>query len=181
MSEAGITGCRLNLVGAASLPDAGSAHWQKFIGLVAEKRWQIELHCRPPELLKLLPPLIGSGCAVVIDHFGLPDPQHGPQDAQWRSVLEHGKSGALWIKISAAYRCGPLGRSIARDCYPVLRDTIGIHRLMWGSDWPHTQFEASESFAANRSFLDEMVSDPAERSIILSNPARLFGFEADGG
>jgi predicted TIM-barrel fold metal-dependent hydrolase len=57
-----------------------------------------------------------------------------------------------------------------------LSEKLGLDRLMWGSDWPHTQFETAESFAGNRAFLDELVADETERTKILAGPAELFRF-----
>jgi predicted TIM-barrel fold metal-dependent hydrolase len=59
----------------------------------------------------------------------------------------------------------------------MLRDSIGSERLLWGSDWPHTQFESAENFKKTRAFLHTMVPDAGEREAILSkNPATLFRF-----
>ena len=80
------------------------------------------------------------------------------------------------MKISGHYRSGAQGRDIARACFPILREKFGTERLMWGSDWPHTQFETSEAYAGNRAFLDELVPDESERAQILAAPAALFRF-----
>jgi Amidohydrolase len=100
---------------------------------------------------------------------------HGP------SVRAAGKkSRRLWVKLSAPYRSGggQAGEVIVRTAYPQLRDAVGLDRLIWGSDWPHTQFEATESYQKARAFLDDLIPDKTERSAILNqNPASLFQFD----
>ena len=64
----------------------------------------------------------------------------------------------------------------ARACWSVLRDALGPDRLMWGSDWPHTQFETAEDYAGNRRFLDALVTDQKERAALLAAPFGLFRF-----
>nr|WP_309143206.1 amidohydrolase family protein [Bradyrhizobium cajani] len=51
-----------------------------------------------------------------------------------------------------------------------------LDRLLWGSDWPHTQFEASQSYAKNRQFLDALITDDGERAQVLASPKQLFRF-----
>ena len=80
------------------------------------------------------------------------------------------------MKLSAPYRIGANGEAIAHDLYTHLRDALGLDRLVWGSDWPHTRFESEESFARNRAFLDRLVPDPGERAQILDNGRVLFRF-----
>ncbi|MDH2345182.1 amidohydrolase family protein [Bradyrhizobium sp. SSUT77] len=58
----------------------------------------------------------------------------------------------------------------------MLRDAYGLDRLMWGSDWPHTQFEAAQSYAKNRQFLDALIVDESERAQVLASPRPLFRF-----
>jgi predicted TIM-barrel fold metal-dependent hydrolase len=120
--------------------------------------------------------LLDHGLAVVLDHFALPDPLLGVADPAFAAVLKLGAAGRIWVKLSGAYRNGPHGFAFARAAYPRLRDAFGVGRLMWGSDWPHTQFEATQSYAAGRAFLDELIVDEHERALVLDAPRALFRF-----
>lgn len=54
-----------------------------------------------------------------------------------------------------------------------------MQRLVWGSDWPHTQFETVASPARALSDLALWIPDAAERAIVLGRtPAQLFRFDA---
>jgi predicted TIM-barrel fold metal-dependent hydrolase len=48
---------------------------------------------------------------------------------------------------------------------------------VWGSDWPHTLFEKSVDYPAQRRLLDEWLPTTLDQTIVLrETPARLFGF-----
>lgn len=54
---------------------------------------------------------------------------------------------------------------------------LGPSRLMWGGDWPWTNFDARHDFASCRSWLDGWVPDDVQRALVLRDtPARLFRF-----
>ena len=58
---------------------------------------------------------------------------------------------------------------------PLARDAFGAERLLWGSDWPHTQFERTARYAAVRAEFDQWIRSPTERAAILqTTPAALF-------
>ncbi|MEX3640267.1 amidohydrolase family protein [Paraburkholderia sp. BR14320] len=49
---------------------------------------------------------------------------------------------------------------------------------MWGSDWPHTQFEADEDFTHALELLRALLPVEEERRIVLADPpARLYRFD----
>jgi predicted TIM-barrel fold metal-dependent hydrolase len=123
-----------------------------------------------------VPQLLDHGVTVVLDHYALPDPKLGVADPGFQSVLKLGATRNVWVKISAPYRNGPAGEDFAKAAYPLLRNAYGLDRLLWGSDWPHTQFEASQSYEKSRRFLDTLIVDPGECAQVLASPHRLFRF-----
>jgi predicted TIM-barrel fold metal-dependent hydrolase len=176
LDRAGIVGLRLNLIGQPD-PDLTSETWQRHLAQVAVLGWQIEVHAEARRLPLLLKPLLRAEVSVVVDHFGRPDPRLGTEDPGFRDLLTLGATRRVWVKLSAAYRNGTdgAGERTARAAVPLLRDAFGLDRLVWGSDWPHTQFEKVISPAATRHALDTWLPDPAERRIVLADtPARLF-------
>ncbi|CCE09942.1 conserved hypothetical protein [Bradyrhizobium sp. STM 3843] len=175
LDRGGVVGIRLNLVGRP-LPDLTESHWTRLLANVADLGWQVELQRRAADLPDLVTQLLDHDVTVVIDHFALPDPTYGIADPGFAAVLRLGTSARVWVKLSAPYRNGPLGRAFARQAYPLLRDAFDVDRLMWGSDWPHTQFETTQDYAANLGFLDELIPDPAERARVLAAPRGLFRF-----
>jgi predicted TIM-barrel fold metal-dependent hydrolase len=175
LDRAGIVGIRLNLVGQP-LPDLAASEWKGLLGSVKAMGWQIEIQRNASDLAVLVPQLLDLGVTVVLDHYALPDPKLGVADPGFQSVLKLGATKNVWVKISAPYRNGAAGESFAKEAYPLLRSAYGLDRLLWGSDWPHTQFEATQSYAKNRQFLDTLVVDKSERAQVLASPRPLFRF-----
>jgi predicted TIM-barrel fold metal-dependent hydrolase len=175
LDKAGVVGIRLNLVGQP-LPDLTAPEWKTLLANVKAANWQVEIQRNASDLVGLVPKLLEEGVAVVLDHYTLPDPKLGVDDPAFQSILKFGSTGRVWVKISAPYRNGPNGPAFAKQAYPLLRTAFGLDHLLWGSDWPHTQFEASETYAKNRRFLDELVTDADERAKVLIAPRSLFRF-----
>jgi predicted TIM-barrel fold metal-dependent hydrolase len=175
LDRAGVAGIRLNLVGQP-LPDLGAAEWKALLGNVKAMGWQVEVQRNASDLAALAPQLLDHGVSVVLDHYALPDPKLGVDDPGFQSVLKLGATNNVWVKISAPYRNGAAGEDFAKAAYPLLRKAYGLDHLLWGSDWPHTQFEAAQTYAKNRQFLDTLITDPNERAQVLASPRSLFRF-----
>jgi predicted TIM-barrel fold metal-dependent hydrolase len=175
LDRAGIVGIRLNLVGQP-LPDLAASEWKGLLGSMKAIGWQVEIQRNASDLAVIAPQLLDLGVTVVLDHYVLPDPKLGVADPGFQSVLKLGATKNVWVKISAPYRNGAAGESFAKEAYPLLRSAYGLDRLLWGSDWPHTQFEATQSYAKNRQFLDTLIVDKNERAQVLASPRPLFRF-----
>jgi predicted TIM-barrel fold metal-dependent hydrolase len=175
LDKAGVVGIRLNLVGKA-LPDLKAPEWTALLGEIKRRGWQVEIQRGASDLAMLVPPLLDGDITVVLDHFALPDPKLGISDPGFAALLKLTSSRKLWLKISAPYRNGPDGEAFAKLAYPLLRQSFGTDRLLWGSDWPHTQFEATQTYARNRAFLNELIPDEGERLAVLQSPKMLFRF-----
>lgn len=175
LDRAGVVGIRLNLVGQP-LPDLAASEWKTLLVGVKSMGWQVEVQRNASDLALLAPRLLDHGVTIVLDHYALPDPKLGVADPGFRSMLKLGATRSVWVKISAPYRNGAAGEDFAKAAYPLLRGAFGLDRLLWGSDWPHTQFESSQSYAKNREFLDTLVVDPGERAQVLASPRSLFRF-----
>jgi predicted TIM-barrel fold metal-dependent hydrolase len=171
----GVVGIRLNLVGQPS-PDFAASEWKALLANVKALSWQIEIQRNAADLALLAPQLLDHGVTIVLDHYALPDPKLGVADPGFQSLLKLGAARNVWVKISAPYRNGAAGEGFAKEAYPLLRNAYGLDRLLWGSDWPHTQFEASQSYEKSRRFLDALIVDESERAQVLASPHQLFRF-----
>ena len=84
----------------------------------------------------------------------------------------------VWVKLSAAYRIGtpPAYAELA----PLVDALVAANpkRLVWGSDWPHTELQGATPHDAD--LVDLLVSwlpDPAlVQRVCVDNPAALYGF-----
>lgn len=178
LDAAGVVGVRLNLIGRPD-PALDRDPWPLFLGRLADLGWQVEVQVEAGHLPRLLGPLLTAGVNVVLDHFGRPDPVLGVDDPGFRHLLAAGaESGRVWVKLSGAYRSG--GDAVAGAAVPLLKRHLGVERLVWGSDWPHTQFETVASHADAHARLDLWLPDAGERAaVLIDTPRRLFRMGAE--
>ncbi|HEX7986505.1 MAG TPA: amidohydrolase family protein, partial [Duganella sp.] len=158
----------------------GSTAWRALLAELRQRRLLVEVHQQACGLRALLEPLLAAGLAVVVDHFGRPDPALGIDDPGFRYLLSLGASGRVWVKLSAAYRNGAAGAGerSAGAAVPLLLEHYGLGHLVWGSDWPHTLFERSGFYRMQQRLLDEWLPDEAQRRQVLHDtPAKLFSFD----
>ncbi len=173
LSDANVIGMRLNLVGLDPAMVA-EPRWQHLCRRVGARGWLIEVQVDGRHLADVLEALSGVGAPLVIDHFGRPEARLGLDDPGFRALLERAPDGGIWVKLSAPYRCGDVDM---RPYSEALLQAFGPKRLLWGSDWPWTQFEVGRSYRQTEDWLEEWVPDPAaRRTIEAETPSQLFGF-----
>ena len=170
LSLQGITGIRFNLVG----DDPGKLRLPEYRSLVrrvAELGWQIEIQAEGGDIPGVLKNLAFSSAPVVIDHFGKPDPRHGTGCRGFQTLLDHGPGGNVYVKTSASYRCGGAD---TRPYFEALMEYLGPDRLLWGSDWPWTQFEAGRAFALLPGFRRDQPREPSWAELFAGTALSLF-------
>ena len=162
----GIIGIRLNLYGIEP-PDLETIVWKTCLRHVRELGWHVELHWDADKLLPLVHTLLAEGVKVVLDHFGRPK---SVIDESFKALLQLATStDKLWIKVSGAYRLGQgsLGITLGQQLWPQLLFALGTKRLLWGSDWPHTNFENTINYDRSCAFLEEIIPNKKLREEIL--------------
>ncbi|MFJ3076189.1 amidohydrolase family protein [Pseudomonas sp. NPDC087029] len=179
MARLGVKGVRLNLMGQA-LPDLTAAQWRPLLERIGEQGWHLELHRQVADIPTLVRALEPYGLDLVIDHFGRPDARLGLGQPGFAELLTLGGKGKVWVKVSGIYRLeGTVLQNLAfaRQALGALEAHYGAERLMWGSDWPHTQHEAAVSFAAVVEQFEALGCSAELRRALLVDTARgLFGF-----
>ncbi|BBP79499.1 membrane protein [Pseudomonas sp. Ost2] len=182
MAGLGVAGVRLNLMGQP-LPDFAEASWQVFFQHLRRLDWHVEVHRQLEDLPALIQPLLAHGCRVVVDHFGRPDSRLGVEQPAFARLLALGESGRLWIKVSAIYRLGgtPMENlHFAEKALSQMLQSVGPDRLLWGSDWPHTQHEQDVNFASEFDRLRRLAcAAPLRQHLLCDTAAQLFGFVTD--
>ena len=180
MARQGVVGVRLNLVGLP-LPDFAAPGWAVFFQRLVELGWHVELHRELDDLPHLVRQLLPFGVKLVIDHFGRPDARRGVDQPAFGELLALGASAQVWLKVSGIYRLAGTPEQnleFARAAMPLLAQSFGLERLVWGSDWPHTQHENRISYASvveQRQALG--FSKSVQQALLIDTPSRLFGFE----
>lgn len=140
MHRVGVRGARLNLM-VDHIIDHDEAILQltKLETLIPPE-WHIQLHVSPNVLGALFSHIENSSRKFVIDHLGLPDVKLGIHTFTWQKQLALLKSGNLYVKLSAPYLSSH-SHSPYEDLDPFLDSLMKLRpdRLLWGSNWPHTQ------------------------------------------
>jgi len=136
----GVRGVRWNLVGSSNLPNSASVPSQKFFEMLRAHGLHLELHLEGPRLASQLSILADQGLDLVIDHFGLPSDPKPREDPMIRAVETLKDRSNLFFKFSAPYRTPFDVRPHGEELLNMLEDG----HVVWGSDWPHTQYEDSK-------------------------------------
>ncbi|WP_156414279.1 amidohydrolase [Bordetella sp. N] len=179
MARDGAVGIRLNLLGKL-LPDLAHARWDPLLEFVRTNAWHVELHCEAGRLQQLMEPLLARGCQIVVDHFGRPDLGLGAHDPGFQYLLSTAATGSVWVKVSAAYRVGPGpdGGAQTQSLLDAVLHAFSADRLVWGSDWPHSQHPEAPAPARLLADFCRRVSDAGAREKILwHSPNTLFHFD----
>jgi predicted TIM-barrel fold metal-dependent hydrolase len=196
MHAAGVRGVRLNLntnvagrfdaAGAKALFDATAKQLEG-------RGWHVQFYTGLDTIAALREHLIQVPFPVVFDHFGRARAEAGPGQQNFDALLDLVKSGHVYVKISAAYRCSkkaPATHEVAPRAQALVK--ANPDRLVWGSDWPHPDSDAgrgkplteiAQPFPIDDGLvfnqLARWVPDEATRkNILVDNPARLYGFES---
>jgi predicted TIM-barrel fold metal-dependent hydrolase len=199
MAAVGIRGVRLNLetntVGRFDPADARAvldATAEQIRGL----GWHVQIYTRTSIIAALKDHLAHMPFPVVVDHFGRGNPAQGPSQPDFAALLDLVRSGAVYVKISGAYRISDKAPYFA-DVTPLAQALVAANpdRIVWGTDWPHPNsdygrgkplteisppFPIDDGLLLNQ--LPKWVPDAALRKkILVDNPARLYGFAAVAG
>jgi len=192
MAKAGVRGLRINLETAGLFDPAVAA--RKLAVAAAQCRdrgWHVQLYTRPSVIVALRSQLDGLPVPLVLDHFAGMQGAQGLGQPGFDAVTALVGAGKAYVKISAAYRASKAPAPYD-EMAPFARALVAANpdRVIWGSDWPHTDAARVPGRAATAisPFLTiddglmlnqfpRWVPDAALRQKILSeNPARLYGF-----
>ncbi len=154
---------------------------------VAPLGWHVQTYTNVSVIAALHASLAKLPAPLVIDHFGRAVPAAGPSEPEFAALLDLVASGKAYVKLSAPHRI----TADPDDAGPIARALIAANaaRVLWGSDWPHT--------APRHSLADAAAVEPFQpiddglalkrlrlwagdvatlNKILVSNPARLYGF-----
>ena len=174
LAKIGVRGLRFPIYG---LPTPQWSYYEDMLAEARKRDWPIHLHVESKRLTEILPALLDGGNKVVIPQYGMFDRTLGPaRDQGFKALLESAPSRNVWVVMCGAYRVGP---ERARAATPMLLDAFGPDRLMWASDWPHTDngLNRVTTYSQTLRWFEEWVPDTAARQTILADtPAKLYGF-----
>lgn len=140
---------------------------------IAPLDWLLQFLVRAEQLDALASLLPSLGVPAVIDHLGWVDPRDlNSVVRQLRGLLD---AGNCYVKISGPYRLGAAPYA-AVGALTVALVHSHPHRLIWGTDWPHTElFDTVPDDTALIDAMSDWLSDPSARQqIFVDTPHSLF-------
>jgi len=188
LHAAGVRGLRINLQSSGG-DDARSlvAALRGWAGRIGSLPWHLQVYAGLGTLAQAAPALATLGVPLVLDHFAMAPAATPLADPALQAVLGLVRSGAAYVKLSAAYRIGDDeagAQALARAF--VAADPA---RVLWGSDWPHTDREAGKgpletsayrevpSARLQRQWQAWAPDAASQQAMLVDNPARLYGFD----
>ena len=176
--SAGVVGLRLNVlygggIGFDTLEDYGA--------LVKEMGWHLQFLVDTRDLPRLAPRIGRLPVPFVVDHMGhFPVAQVAPDDAAFQTLVSLVRDGG-WVKLSGAYRLSESEPPYAdTTAYAQRLIEAAPDRCVWGSDWPHVAHWRTMPNVGD--LLDTLAlwapHEQQRHKILVSNPARLYGFAA---
>jgi predicted TIM-barrel fold metal-dependent hydrolase len=193
MARAGIRGVRLNLsTGGTSDPVEALRRFQAVTGRAKARNWHVQFNTTLPMIEALGPQLLASPVTIVIDHFGGAVGARGVEQPGFGTLVNLVKAGKAYVKISAAADNVSKLAPNYPDVAPLARALVSANpqRILWGTGWPHPGGTAGAGRKSTDisplaqtddglvlNLLPAWVPDPITRkTILVDNPARLFGF-----
>jgi predicted TIM-barrel fold metal-dependent hydrolase len=178
MDEAGVKGVRFT---RATLGLAFTqAELDRAFGLARELGWYVKVQPETDGIAANIGPFENVDVPLLIDHLGRPDPTRGRDDPSLRKVLELLGRGNAWVMVSLVEKISKAGPPWD-DVVPIVHAVLDAapDRVVWASDWPHpVSTKQPPNVGLLLDFLHRATrSDEERRSVLVDNPARLFGFE----
>lgn len=171
LDRLGVRGVRINTRNKGGLPFDAVAD---FAGALSALGWTLQFQVRPEQLptITALAPTIGA--PVVIDHLGfipLGTPETDTHVANLQRLLD---KGSAYVKLSAPYRLGTDRSAFAQIAARLVQSHP--HRLLWATDWPHTELWAEMPDDAD--LIDDALgwlsTDAIRQAVFADTPQSLF-------
>lgn len=181
LHKAGVRGARFSFRQALGAMLSKPA-FDRAVGKIRELGWYMKVQPEQNGIVESTSWFEHLDIPIVIDHMGRPDaglaPDRNPNIVKVRGLLQRGN---FWVMLSLGEKISKAGAPFD-DVAPLARALIDANpeRCIWGSDWPHP---VSKKPPPNDAELMELfyryVRDDAEaRRILVDNPSKLFGYEA---
>jgi len=177
LDRGGVRGVRFNFVKhLGGTPDMGV--FSRVIDRIKSRGWHVVLHLDAPIIIPLSDMMKKLPLPFVIDHMGRVPSADGVDQPPLRALIELSRLENCWIKVCGAERISmpPYAAAV-----PIARALVEAspNSVLWGTDFPHP----NATHEADEADLVDLVPQFAlqaleQRSLLVDNPARLYGFEA---
>ena len=171
LDHLGVCGVRINTRNKGGLPFEAVAG---FASPLAELGWTLQFQVRPEQLPVITEMAPTLGAPIVVDHLGfipLGTPETDELIFNLQRLLDTGRA---YVKLSAPYRLGADPSAFAFVAARLAQSHP--QRLLWGTDWPHTELWADvpdDADLVDRAF-GWLSTDALRQAVFVDNPQSLF-------
>jgi 2-pyrone-4,6-dicarboxylate lactonase len=181
MHRLGVRGVRINIVDVADKrADLPMNLLRQLADRIAPLGWHLELLAHVQDYPDLTLQISQLNIPVVFGHFGYMHCRYGVSNPGFLALLELLRAGKAWVKMTGPYRISNQTAPPYDDLTACVDAVVAANpeQLLWGSDWPHVMVKhAMPNDADLLNLLKDWVPDTKIRQqILVSNPARLYGF-----
>jgi predicted TIM-barrel fold metal-dependent hydrolase len=187
----GVRGLRLNVessgTGDAQAVSTALAYWADRLEAL---QWHIQIYASLDALMAIHPVLQNLSVPIVLDHFAMVQSSTALDDARFSAVQGLVHSGRAYVKLSAPYRIQPFALEAPETVANIAQRYLQANpeRVLWGSDWPHTNRESGKSAlevsAYRRVGRDALLgglhawlpTEALRQRVLVNNPSQLYGF-----
>jgi len=185
----GVRGVRINLESAGNRdPKAAAALLAQYAKIVGPLNWHIQIFAAVTVIGQIAGQIADLKVPVVVDHFGLPAAADGFSQRGFGGMFDLLRAKIIYVKLSAPYRVSKLPDYSDTDWLgrTLLQGAPG--RMLWASDWPHTQtipgrpleevtpFSRIDNAAVLRRFTSWCPDEATRKMILVDTPAKLYRF-----
>ena len=121
----------------------------------------------------------------VLDHCGVPDIASGEIDSWRRSITEIAKLPNVACKISGVLAYCAAGQATVEAVRPYVEhclEQFGLHRTVWGSDWPVCTISSGLRTWVNvTQQLIAAAGESNQRQLLHGNAIRIYGLDESEG
>lgn len=179
LNAQGIRGCRFTFVRRlGNVPEL--AVFRRLVDRVKLLGWHVDLYFEAADFPEFLPMLRALPVRYVIDHMGgvRAGPTHDA--ASFAALTELLRTDEkCWIKVTGPERISASGPPY-HDVIPFAHALMQAapERTLWGTDWPHPNVKQMPKDADLVEILAHYPGGDVLQRMLVSNPARLYGFPA---
>ncbi len=192
LQKKGVRGVRLNGIHWNSLELQERYHaYEDLFEPMKSLNWHFELYIGSQAYPALLSIAKISELDLVLDHLGGSFHQDETIEERINALDCLARTDRVWVKLSALYRLRGDQKNTSW-CYPIINHLVSNfpHRLIWGSDWPHTPDHRKRQTVRRKTlpfqkidayqFLDDILlqtkDDKLRDKIFVGNPEILYDF-----
>ncbi|MBY2923666.1 amidohydrolase family protein [Rhizobium leguminosarum] len=175
LDRLGVRGVRINTRNKGGLPLAAA---RTLAESIAPLGWSLQLQINPEQLSDIAATLSGIRLPIVIDHLGFIPLARETRSLHVDALKRLMDRAEAYVKVTAPYR---LTKDVNYDGFAEVACALAAshaERLLWGSDWPHT--ELWDGMPDDTDLVETMqaaIDDPAvaEKIFVRNAEALFFG------